>query len=90
LNEEYYYLLSDSSLEIEKLQDLKRLSIEQYEQYKTLLNFNIQEIFSFNITNIVKIFLVLLPEELIPESRLDIVDPTYLKFIRNVPPVITD
>ena len=33
---------------------------------------------------------MMIPEELIPVSNLDIVDAAYLKYVKNEPPVITD
>jgi hypothetical protein len=72
------------------LQEIKRLSTAQFEKYNGLLAFKPSEIFGLPICNVIKLFLVLLPEEQIPVSSLDINDASYLKYIRNVPPVIDD
>jgi hypothetical protein len=73
LNEELFFYLSETEdLDPEKLQDLKRLSLEQYGEFSALLSFRISDIFNYSITNVAKLYLVLIPEELIPESNLDI------------------
>jgi hypothetical protein len=64
--------------------------MEQYGEYSSLLSFQLRDIFNTPITNVAKLFLVLLPEELIPESSLDIQDPGYLKYIKTVLPVINE
>lgn len=66
LSEEQFFYLSEADLDLEKLQDVKRLSMEQYAEYSSLLSFLVSDIFNSPITNVAKLFLVLLPEELIP------------------------
>ena len=62
LSEEQFFYLSESELDPEKLQDVKRLSMEQYLEYSSLLPFRINDVFNYSITNIAKLYLVLLPE----------------------------
>jgi hypothetical protein len=62
LSEEQFFYLAESELDPEKLQDVKRLSMEQYAEFASLLSFRITDVFNCSITNIAKLFLVLLPE----------------------------
>jgi hypothetical protein len=69
---------------------LKRLSLDTYKQYATLINFEINQILRLPISNSIKIFLTILPESLVPNSSLEIKDPIYLKYTKNVAPEIED
>lgn len=62
LSEEQFFYLTESELDPEKLQDVKRLSMDQYAEYDSLLSFRITDVFNYSIINIAKLFLVLLPE----------------------------
>ena len=62
LSEEQFFYLNESELDPEKLQDVKRLSMEQYAEFASLLSLRITDVFNYSITNIAKLFLVLLPE----------------------------
>jgi len=55
-----------------------------------MLDFAADEVLNYNINNYIKLYLVLIPEECVPVSNLNIVDAEYLKFINNKPPVISD
>ena len=89
LNEEQLKLLKEKSLSKEQLEDIKRLSGEQFEEFKSLLGNIVAEVLSQKLDNWLKIFLSLIPEQLVPESNLEIEDPDFLAFIKVCPPVIT-
>jgi len=69
---------------------LDRVDLKDFNKFQNLLNFNITDILKSTATTHNKLFLLLLPEGLIPHYNFDITDAEYLKYIKTVIPAIND
>ena len=69
---------------------MDRIDIKDFNRFQNLLNFNITDILKFTATTHNKLFLLLLPETLIPLYNFDITDAEYLKYIKTEVPIIND
>lgn len=69
---------------------MDRVDIKDFNRFQNLLNFNITDILKFTATTHNKLFLLLLPETLIPLYNFDITDAEYLKYIKTEVPTVND
>ncbi len=64
--------------------------MKEFKKFSNLINFPPSYVIKLRATTHSKVFLMLLPEQLVPHYSLDITDPAYLKYVRTTVPQITD
>lgn len=62
--------------------------MDQFGELKSLVDFDLTEIFNLNINNYLKVFLKIIPANILPAASLDIADCEFLQYVDNKIPDI--
>lgn len=63
--------------------EVNRLTMDQFNELKGLIDFDLSEVFNLSLTNYLKAFLKIIPASILPSASLDIADCEFLQYVDN-------